>query len=39
LPYAEVYEDVFLVRASGMNDPEAVADEMLEIAALECPEP
>jgi HK97 family phage major capsid protein len=37
--YADVYEEVFLVRASGMDDPEAVAEEMLNIAALECPEP
>jgi hypothetical protein len=39
LPYADVYEEVFLVRASGMDDPEAVAEEMLNIAARECPEP
>jgi hypothetical protein len=36
LPYVEVYEKVFLVRAAGMSDPAETADEMLTIAAREC---
>jgi hypothetical protein len=39
LPSARFYEEVMLVRASGLDDRAAVADQMMTIAALECPEP
>lgn len=39
LPYVEVVEDVFLVRAAGMSDPDAVADELASLASLRCPQP
>jgi hypothetical protein len=39
LPYVEVFEDVFMVRAAAMNDPEAVAGELTNLASANCPQP
>jgi hypothetical protein len=38
-PVQRNVKDVLHIRASGMDDPVAVADEMANIAARACPEP